>query len=268
MPISKSVIIKASNLTAGYKNTAVWQDASFAIYRGEFIGLLGPNGAGKSTLMSLILGLRKPISGKLRVFGEEPRKGSPRIGYVPQRREIDSESKIEAIEYVRLGLSFDKIGFSSPREATSERAVAMEALKIVDGSDLANRPLSQLSGGEQQKIFLAQALVSRPDILLLDEPLSNLDIRRSHQLIRLIKKVAGDHKITVILIAHDINPLLPVVDRIIYIANQKVASGTLQEVVTSEGLSALYEAPIEVLRDSKGRVAVLGIEEALHHDEG
>jgi zinc/manganese transport system ATP-binding protein len=199
-------------------------------------------------------------------LGSTPTKGNPRIGYVPQRRFIDSDSRIHAIEYVRLGAYGNKWGISLPNTAKREYEESWKALDLVDGRELANKPLFKLSGGEVQRVFLAQALIGKPDILLLDEPLANLDIRREHQLTRLVHAVAKSQQVTVILIAHDINPLLPVVNRIIYIANGKIASGKVDEIVTSETLSDLYDAPVEVLRDSHGRVAVLGVEEAMHHD--
>jgi zinc/manganese transport system ATP-binding protein len=264
--MDKSIdVITAKNLTAAYKNKIIWQDANFTVKRGEFIGLLGANGAGKTTLFRLLLGLTRPLRGDLQLFGETPRKGNIRIGYVPQRRFIDSESRIEALEYVRLGVSGARMGFGLGT-ADYERQQALDALKTVGAIDLAHSSLSELSGGEMQRIFLAQALVGKPDLLLLDEPLANLDIRREIQLIGLVNEVVKKQNVAVLLIAHDINPLLPVVDRIIYIANGKVASGKPNEIVTSEKLSALYDAPIEVLRGSKGRLAVLGVEEAIHHD--
>lgn len=259
-------LIQAENLSAGFNGQPIWHDASFAIKNNEFIGLLGANGAGKTTLFRLLLGLEQPIAGKITILGEPPKRGNPRIGYVPQRRFIDNDSKIETLEYVRLGTFANQWGFAVGKSAVHERALALEALALVDGTKLANRPLSELSGGEQQRVFLAQALVGKPDLLLLDEPLANLDIRREVQLINLINSVARSTKLSVILIAHDINPLLPVVDRIIYIANGKVAAGVPSEIVTSKKLSALYDAPIEVLRSSSGRLAVLGVEEAIHHE--
>jgi zinc/manganese transport system ATP-binding protein len=258
-------IITAQNLAAGYSAKTVWSGAEFSIRGGEFIGLLGSNGAGKTTLFRLLLGLARPRHGTLRVFGNEPERGNARIGYVPQRRYVDTESKIQAVEYVRLGVSGNGWGFSLAGRAARERQAALEALATVDAESLAFRPLRELSGGELQRVFLAQALVGKPELLLLDEPLANLDIRRETQLIRLVHSVCKSQNIAVLLIAHDINPLLPVVDRIIYIANGKVASGKPQEIVTSKRLSALYGAPVEVLHDSKGRLAVLGIEEAIHH---
>jgi zinc/manganese transport system ATP-binding protein len=264
--VTDNNIVIARDLVAAYKDKVIWRDANFTINHGEFIGLLGANGAGKTTLFRLLLGLNHPLSGKLELFGKPTTRGNPRIGYVPQRPYIDSESRIEAVEYVRLAVSGTKLGFSFGR-ADQERQQAYEALVSVGAADLAGRSLSELSGGELQRIFFAQALVSKPDLLLLDEPLANLDIRREMELIRLISKVVKKQNIAVLLIAHDINPLLPVVDRIIYIANGKVASGKPSEIVTSEKLSELYDSPIEVLRGSRGQLAVLGVEEALHHDD-
>jgi zinc/manganese transport system ATP-binding protein len=140
-------------------------------------------------------------------------------------------------------------------------------MKIVGAEALAYRPLYELSGGELQRVFLAQALVGNPKLLLLDEPLANLDIRRETQLVQLIHKIAKEKNIAVLLIAHDVNPLLHMVDRIIYIANGKVATGLPHEIINSKTLSALYDAPIEVLRSSSGRMAVLGVEEAVHHND-
>lgn len=261
-----SDIIIAKKVKAGYKNHIVWQDADFKIKRGEFVGLLGSNGAGKTTLFKLLLGLEQPVSGELLVFDERPHRGNNRIGYVPQRRIIDTDSRIESLEYVRLGINGTEWGFSTPAQAAKERQQGLEALRLVDAEQFAHRPLSELSGGELQKVFIAQALVSQPELLLLDEPLANLDISREKQLITLIDSIVHNQHIAVLLIAHDINPLLPEIDRIIYIANVKVASGKPETVVTSKSLSALYNAPIEVIRDSKGRIAVFGVDGAVHHD--
>jgi zinc/manganese transport system ATP-binding protein len=262
-----TTIIRAKRLTVAYNDRTIWREAEFSIKTGEFVGLLGSNGAGKTTLFKLLLGLIRPTSGDLLLFDEKPRKGSTRIGYVPQRRPIDIDTKIEALEYVRLGFMGSGIGISMPSRATLERSKGLDALKLVDAVALAHRPLSELSGGELQRIFLAQALVSEPELLLLDEPLANLDIRRENELIHLIADIVHTRNIAVLLIAHDINPLLPAIDRIIYIANGKIASGPPEKVVTSKSLSQLYNASIEVVRDSKGRMAVFGIEGAQYHDE-
>jgi zinc/manganese transport system ATP-binding protein len=189
----------------------------------------------------LLLGLSRPKSGSLQIFGTEARRGNPRIGYIPQRRPVDDDIQLAALELVRLGISGTRYGFGWPQH-------------------------SALSGGELQRVFLAQALVGEPELLLLDEPLANLDIRREIELVRLVAAVAKAKHVAVLLIAHDINPLLPVVDRLLYAVNGRVATGTPDEIITSSALSKLYDAPVEVLRDSRGRVAVLGTEEAVHHE--
>ena len=257
----ESSLVAAENLTAGYREKTVWQDANFAIGPGEFVAVIGPNGAGKTTLFRLLLGLQHPISGAIKIFGEPPKRGNPRIGYVPQRHVIDSETNIESLELVRLGLSGKKWGFNPFSHADRDTAYAV--LESVGARELAHRPLGVLSGGELQRIFLAEALVSNPNLLLLDEPLSNLDMRRESDLLHLVNDVVHKRDVTALLIAHNINPLLPHLDKVIYIANGRVATGTPDEVLTSESLTALYGVQVEVLRDDKGNVAIIGIEEHL-----
>jgi zinc/manganese transport system ATP-binding protein len=262
----RTPIIRATDLAAGYGQKVIWQGANFTVHKGEFVGVLGPNGAGKTTLFRLLLGLAKPPQGRLEILGENPRRGNPRIGYIPQRRPIDDEVRLEALEFVRLGVSGTRWGFALPDQARAERQQAMQALAAVDGQELAPRLVGQLSGGELQRVFLAQALVGKPDLLLLDEPLANLDIRRQTELVKLIADVVKSQHVAVLLIAHDINPLLPVVDRLIYAVNGRIATGKTDEIITTKALSELYGAPVEVLKDSHGRLAVLGTEEAAHHD--
>jgi zinc/manganese transport system ATP-binding protein len=261
---AKSPLVEAEGLAAGYPGKTVWRDANFTISKGEFVAIIGPNGAGKTTFFRLLLGLQRPLNGSIKVFGSEPKKGNPRIGYVPQRHVVDEESHIEAMEFVRLGFSGKKWGFNPFSHEDTKNA--MSALEGVEGMELAHRPLAELSGGELQRIFLSEALVSNPDLLLLDEPLSNLDMRREGELLRLVNDVVRTRNVTALLIAHNINPLLPYLDKVVYIANGKVASGKPDEVLTSESLSALYEIHVEVLHDSKGNLAVIGIE-GHHGDE-
>lgn len=265
MDTDHSHIISAEHLSAGYQENTVWQDADFSIEPGEFVAVIGPNGSGKTTLFRLLLGLQPPAHGTIKVFGARPQRGNQRIGYAPQRHLIDNEMNIEAVELVRLGVSGDQWGFSL--FSRSDLEAALDSLKAVGGEDLAHRPLGVLSGGELQRVFLALALVSKPDLLLLDEPLSNLDIRREQELVRLIHSVVRSRGVTALLIAHNINPLLPYLDKVIYIANGRVATGKPHDVLTSESLTALYGTPIEVLRDSRGNLAVIGIEENQTHCE-
>jgi len=259
----QSGLIEAENLSAGYGAKTVWRDATFSVGGGEFVAVIGPNGAGKTTLFRLLLGLQQPTGGSLRIFGAPPRRGNPRIGYVPQRHLIDSETHIECVELVRLGLSGARWGINPFSHA--DRDAALAALESVGASELAHYPLGVLSGGELQRIFLAEAMVSNPDILLLDEPLSNLDLKRETDLLHLVNDVVRSRGVTALLIAHNINPLLPHLDKVIYIANGKVATGKPSTVLTSESLTALYGIQVEVLRDPHGNVAIIGVEE--HHGD-
>jgi zinc/manganese transport system ATP-binding protein len=261
---NKDAVITAKGLAGGYPSKAVWKDATFSIEQGEFVAVLGPNGAGKTTLFRMLLGLAKPLEGSLSIFGAAPRRGNPRIGYVPQRHPIDSETSIEALQLVRLGLNGHRWGMGSSRDGTDE---ALATLRDVGAEELAHRPLGVLSGGELQRIFLAEALIGKPDLLLLDEPLSNLDMRRESNFVQLINNVVRSRGVTVLLIAHNINPLLSVLDRVIYVANGRITTGKPSEVLTSKTLTDLYDIPIEVLKDSRGRIAIVGMDEptADHH---
>jgi zinc/manganese transport system ATP-binding protein len=227
------------------------------------VAVIGPNGAGKTTLFRLLLGLQPPASGSLRILNAPARRGNPRIGYVPQRHTIDSETHIECLELVRLGLSGTRWGLNP--FSHHDRDTALAALEGVGAAELAHLPLGVLSGGEQQRIFLAEALASNPEVLLLDEPLSNLDLKRETELLHLVNDVVRSRGVTALLIAHNINPLLPHLDKVIYIANGRVATGRPRDVLTSESLTALYGIQVEVLRDPHGNVAIIGVEE--HHGD-
>ena len=260
-----SDLIRAENLASGYSGRPVWSNANFSFGPGEFVAIIGPNGAGKTTLFRILLGLLPPTSGSMRLFGSEPKRGNPRIGYVPQRHVIDSDTRIECLELVRLGLTGKRLGFNPNPFSHKESDAALAVLESVGAAELAHRSLGVLSGGELQRVFLAEALVSRPDVLLLDEPLSNLDIRRETDLLHQINNVVRNQGVTALLIAHNINPLLPHLDKVMYIANGKIATGKPSDVLTSESLSALYGIQVEVLRDPHGNVAIVGVEE--HHGD-
>jgi len=251
-----TAIITADDVVAGYRDKIVWRNANFAIDRGEFVAVIGPNGAGKTTLFRLLLGLQHPVSGEIRIFNSRPKRGNPQIGYVPQRHTIDEEMNVECLELVRLAISGKRWGFGFSSD--NDRKIALDTLQSVGAAEFAHRSLSALSGGELQRIFLAEALVSNPDILLLDEPLSNLDIRRGKELVEVVNSVVRTRNVTAFLVAHDINPLLPYIDNVIYLANGKVATGSPKDVLTSESLSALYGIHVEVVRDSKGNLAIIG----------
>jgi len=228
--------------------------------------VLGPNGAGKSTLVKLLLGLLPPAAGRLEVLGQRPRRGSALIGYVPQGAAFDPEFSIRGVDFVGLGLDGYRWGLPLLSWASSDRRDAIAgAIEAVGATAYAHRPLGRLSGGEQQRLLLAQALVGRPRVLLLDEPLSNLDVRNHGAIVGLIGEVARANGLTVVMVAHDVNPLLPLLDLVVYVAQGRVAVGAPDEIITSESLSRIYAAPIEVIRDRRGRVFVVGLDEEVAH---
>jgi zinc/manganese transport system ATP-binding protein len=269
-PSESSGAITAVGLAARLGERTIWRDATFRIAAGEFVAVLGPNGAGKSTLLRLLLGLLQPSQGQLNVLGATPRPGSSEIGYVPQRRSLDPDLAARGRDFVALGVDGHRWGFALPAGSASrrKRERVAAALESVEATAYADRPIGQLSGGEQQRLLLAQALVGQPRLLLLDEPLASLDLRNQSAIAQLVARLARASGITVLLVAHDINPLLSVVNRVLYLARGQVVMGNPQDVITTESLSRLYGAPVEVVRDSRGRIVVVGVDENPHlHQE-
>ena len=266
MAPSISPAIVADGLAAAYGDQLIWRNASFTVNPGEFVAVLGPNGAGKSTLLRLLLGLMPVAAGSIEVLGRRPHRGNAQIGYVPQRRNIDRDLPVRGRDFVHLGIDGDRWGVAVGDSANSRERVD-QAIASVDAQAYADRPIGRLSGGEQQRLLLAQALVGKPQMLLLDEPLAGLDLRNQIVIAELVAELARANGLTVLLIAHDINPLLPIVDRVLYVAHGGVAIGKPAEVITSEQLSRLNAAPVEVLHDSHGHMFVVGLEaESAHHD--
>ncbi len=244
----------------------MWSGADFSIAGGSFTAVLGPNGSGKTTLIRMILGQLAPESGRLEVFGRTPRRGDPTIGYVPQRPVFDPELSIRGSDFVGLGASGWRWGIRVG--GRPQVAAADAAIEAVGAGGYADKPIGRLSGGEQQRLLLAQALVGRPRLLLMDEPLSYLDVRNQQTIVQLIADIARRRGLTVILIAHDVNPLLSHVDDVVYVAAGRVAMGKPDEIITTERLSEIYSTPVEVIKDSRGRVFVVGLEEEATHPHG
>jgi zinc/manganese transport system ATP-binding protein len=266
MAPSTSSAIVADGLAAAYGDQLIWRNASFTVKTGEFVAVLGPNGSGKSTLLRLLLGLMPPAAGSLQVLGKRPHRGNADVGYVPQRRNIDRDLPIRGRDFVHLGIDGTRWGIELGNNPNYHERVE-QAITSVDAQAYADRPIGRLSGGEQQRLLLAQALAGKPQMLLLDEPLASLDLRNQIVIAELVADLARANHLTVLLIAHDINPLLPVVDRVLYVAHGGVAIGKPAEVITTEQLSRLYDAPVEVLHDSHGHMFVVGLEaESAHHD--
>jgi zinc/manganese transport system ATP-binding protein len=265
-PLEASPAVSLHGASVQLASRTIWSDVAFDLAEGEFIAVLGPNGAGKSTLLRLLLGLVKPVQGQVSVLGAAPRRGHPQIGYVPQRRTLDPDLPVRGRDLVMLGLDGLRFGLPLPGSRRElERAQVQRALDAVEAGAYADRPIGRLSGGEQQRLLLAQALVGEPRLLLLDEPLSSLDLRSQVGITQLVGELARARGITVLMVTHDINPVLPLVDRVIYVAGGHMLIGKPEEIITTENLSRLYNAPVEVVHDSRGRLFVVGLENEVAH---
>lgn len=247
-----SPVILAEDVTFGYKNHPVIQHFNGAIEKGQFLGIFGQNGAGKTTFLCSLLGLI-PCSGRLTVLGETPRRGHVGIGYVPQWMPelgvaISGKALLAAtIRGNRLGL---------PIIQKRDRDDIEEVIALVNAQHYIDRPFMELSGGERRRLMIAQALLGHPDILLLDEPLANLDPHHQYALLESLEHIRTQTGVTLLLTAHDINPLLSVMTQVLYFARGKAVIGSVAETITSEALSRLYESPIEVIHQ-KGRIFVV-----------
>lgn len=242
--------INIQHLTLAYDERVVLQDFTAQIATGEFIGIFGPNGAGKSTLLQTILGLLKPQQGTVTTLGKPVTRGNPAIGYLPQvRHALLTNNQLSG--RTRIGLTLEGYRWGLPRISPQKKADIDWAIHRVAAQAYADRPFHQLSGGERQRLLLAQALLGKPKILLLDEPLTNLDPQHQENLIDIIQQIRRELNITVLFTAHDINPLLNSMDRVIYLARGYGTIGYVNEVITSEKLSGLYGIPIEVIQHAK-----------------
>jgi zinc/manganese transport system ATP-binding protein len=232
----------------------VLHGVGFDIRAGEFTGLIGANGAGKTTLFRVILGLQTASSGRVLIAGRPRSRRQPLIGYVPQKFLIDPDMPLRARDFVALGIDANRLGVTWPSRA--RRRLVDEMLAAVDAERFADARVGLLSGGEQQRVLIAHALIGRPRLLLLDEPLANLDLASADGVVSLLARIAREQRIAVLISAHEMNPLLPVLDRVVYIASGRAASGRAQEVVRSDVLSRLYGHHVDVLR-VHGRVLVI-----------
>ncbi|HQT39897.1 MAG TPA: ATP-binding cassette domain-containing protein [Acidocella sp.] len=256
------MMINLENVTIARGGSIVLRNISLAIRPGEFIGVLGPNGAGKTTLFRTILGLQPVSTGTLSVLGAAPTSGNPAIGYMPQTRAGQSGQNLCGFDVLANAANGHHFGlpFTSP----AIKAEVTAALKAVDAEGLAARPLAALSGGQRQRLLLAAALLGAPKLLLLDEPLISLDPAAQASIIALIHHLQQANGLTVLFAAHDINPLLGVMDRVLYLSGGNAALGTVEDIITTQTLSKLYNADIEVLR-AGGRIFVLSDRPDHHH---
>jgi zinc/manganese transport system ATP-binding protein len=237
----------------------IWSDVTLEVKAGEFVAVLGPNGVGKSTLLKAILGLQPLSAGGLSVLGEAPGRLGARIGYLPQRRAFDPSTRIRGIDVVRMGWDGDRWGIPVPgRRTRKANERVREVIGLVGAEKYAHRPIGQCSGGEQQRLLIAQALVRRPEVLILDEPLDSLDVTNQASVSALIHSVCRSQNVAVMLVAHDVNPILQSLDQVVYLAHGGAVMGKPEDVITADTLTMLYGTPIDVLRDRAGRLVVVG----------
>lgn len=247
--------VRFERVTLEFGRRRIWTDLSLDVEPGTFIAILGPNGAGKTSLLRAILGLVAPSTGRVEVRGAPPRRGDPGIGYVPQHQHFDAETPLRGRDLVRLGLDGHRWGIGLPNAASSARVTA--TIASVESTSYAEAPIGRLSGGEQQRLRIAQALVSEPHLLLCDEPLASLDLRHQQGITDLLREWRARTGGTILFVTHDVNPVLHLVDRVLFVVNGRWAAGTTDEVLKSEQLSALYGSHVDVVR-VHGRILVVG----------
>ncbi|KAA2262345.1 ATP-binding cassette domain-containing protein [Solihabitans fulvus] len=239
-----------------YGRRLLWDGLDLDVRPGEFLAVLGPNGSGKTSLLRVLLGLQGLSGGTVEVAGGTPGRGDRRIGYIPQQRSMDTSVTLRGRDLVGLGLDGHRWGVGL-RGIRDRRRRVTEALAAVGATDYADQPVGLLSGGEQQRLRVAQALVGDPEVLLCDEPLLSLDLAHQRVVSELIDRRRRAANTAVLFVTHEINPVLPLVDRVLYLVDGRFRVGPPAEVMTSETLSELYGTTVEVVR-VRDQILVVG----------
>ena len=259
-------VVRFENAGVRLGGRYIWRHVELDVRQGEFVAILGPNGAGKSTLIKAALGLIPLVEGSLAIFGQRVHRGNDDVGYLPQRRNFDADLRIRGTDLVRMGLDGARWGFPIPFLSGRDKSERVdEVIRLVGAEGYAHRTIGELSGGEQQRLLIAQALVPGARMLFLDEPLESLDLNNQQAISGLIQQICQTMQVTVLLVAHDVNPILPFLDRVIYVAQGQAVCGKPEDVIRTETLTRLYGAPVEVLRTSDGRLVVVGQHEPVSY---
>jgi zinc/manganese transport system ATP-binding protein len=253
-------MLAVDQVSVSLSGRLILDNVGFTLAPGEFCGLIGANGSGKTTLLRTILGLQVPSAGGIRIGGTVGRKSLASVGYVPQKILLDPFMPLRARDVVALGLDGHRLGLPWPSRRRA--ALVEEMLAAVGAEDFADQRVGNLSGGQQQRVLIAHALIRRPRLLLLDEPLANLDLRSAGEVVSLVARVAREQRVAVLISAHEINPLLPVMDRIVYLAGGRAVHGRADEVVRGDVLSKLYGHHVDVLRVHGRVLVVAGVDDA------
>jgi zinc/manganese transport system ATP-binding protein len=252
-------VIELRDATATLGGRTVWSDLSLTVESGEFLAVLGPNGAGKTTLLKVLLGLLPLSSGQVLVDGRPPQRGDPALGYVPQQHAFDRNLPIRAKDLVRFGIDGHRWGLSRSSRSIQQQLDAV--MTAVGASSYASAPVGLLSGGEQQRLRIAQALLGDPKALLCDEPLLALDLASQRAVTGLINERRHSAGTPVVFVTHEVNPVLPYIDRILYLVGGNWAVGPPHEILTSEKLSALYGTDVDVIKVRDRYIVVSGEDE-------
>ena len=262
-PEQRDVVLRLRDASLGFGDRTLWSGLDLDVHAGEFVAVLGPNGSGKTSLLRTILGQQRLDGGEIAFEGHAVRRGDRRIGYIPQQKLIPAGTPMRARDLVALGVNGHRWGLPLPRRA--DRAQVDRLIDAVGARRYADTAVGSLSGGEQQRLRVAQALAGDPALLLCDEPLLSLDLQHQRGVSELIDRRRREHGSAVVFVTHDVNPVLGMVDRVLYLAGGRFRTGTPDEVLRSDVLTDLYGTPVDVIR-SRGRIVVVGIPDAETHD--
>jgi zinc/manganese transport system ATP-binding protein len=262
-PAEGPLVLSLRDAGLGFGDRTLWSGLNLDVHAGEFVAVLGPNGSGKTSLLKTILGQQHLDSGTIEFDGHPVRRGDRRIGYIPQQKLIAAGTPMRARDLVALGVNGHRWGLPVP--SRSDREQVEQLIDAVGARRYANAPVGTLSGGEQQRLRVGQALAGDPSLLLCDEPLLSLDLQHQRGVSELIDRRRRDHGSAVVFVTHDVNPVLGMVDKVLYLAGGRFREGTPDEVLRSDVLTDLYGTPVDVIR-THGRIVVVGIPDAETHD--